>query len=137
MSSRALIENIVETHQYPLLTEENYDDFVKQQPYTMVVFAGDPKRYPEALDVIVVTPELEKAFPEKFTVAVVAEEAEQALAKKYGITLWPALVFLKEGRYLDKIARIQDWHVYGEEIPKILAKEPTFAPSIGIGIEVK
>lgn len=134
---RTLIKKIVETHNYPLLTETDYDDFLAKEDVSMVVFTGDPKRYPEALDVIVVVPELEKAFPNNFTVAVVAEESERVLAQKYGITMWPALVFLKQGKYLDKIARIQDWDVYREEIPKILAKEPTYAPSIGIGIEVK
>ncbi len=134
---RTLIHKIVAEHQYPLLTEENYAQSVSQEAVSMVVFAGDPKRYPEALDVIVVVPELEKAFPDAFKVSVVAEEAERALAQQYAITAWPALVFLKQGQYVDKIARIQDWQVYLEEIPKILTKAPTRNPSIGIGIEVK
>ena len=134
---RTLINMISEENGYPFLTTENYDDFVNNEEVSLVYFAGDPKRYPEALDVIVVLPELEKAFKDQFKIAVVDESAERELSKKYGFTMWPAMVFLKNGKYVDLITRIRDWSDYMEEIPVILAKEATRAPSIGIAVEAK
>lgn len=134
---RTLIKTIAEGSGYPFLTTENYDEFVNNEEVTCVYFAGDPKRYPEALDVIVVLPELEKAFQHKFKVAVVDEGSERELSKKYGFNMWPAMVFLKNGKYVDLITRIRDWSDYMEEIPVILEKEATRAPSIGIAIETK
>ncbi|BBN59203.1 hypothetical protein [Hydrogenovibrio marinus] len=135
--SRTLINKIIEDQALVRLNLENYRDFVDSKPVSMVAFIGDPKRYQEANDLIVVVPELAKAFCGVFSVGVVDEESESRLAQEYGITMWPALVFLKSGRYVDMITRIQDWSDYMEDIPKILDKSPTFAPSIGIGIEVK
>jgi len=134
---RSLIKMISKENNYPFLTEENYDEFVNNQECCVVYFAGDPKRYPEALDVIVVLPELEKTFKNQFTVAVVDESSETKLAKKYGFNMWPAMVFLKNGKYVDLITRIRDWSDYMDEIPVILNKEPTRAPSIGIAVEAK
>ncbi|WP_319380710.1 thioredoxin domain-containing protein [Thiomicrorhabdus sp.] len=134
---RTLINKIIQDQALTRLTEDSYQEFVDSQAVSMIVFIGDPKRYQEANDLIVVVPELIKAFPGVFSVGVVDEDSERALAQKYGITMWPALVFLKNGKYVDMITRIQDWSEYMNEIPKILDKVPTFAPSIGIGIEVK
>ncbi len=135
--SRALIQQITEQQNYPVLDTQNYDDFVNNQAYSVIFFGGDPKRYPETNDVIIILPELEKAFPNKFSVAVVDENSERALAKKYGFTMWPALVFLKQGKYLDIMTRIRDWSDYMNDIPVILNKEPNYAPSIGISVEIK
>ncbi|AZR81066.1 hypothetical protein [Thiomicrospira sp. S5] len=134
---RTLINKIIEDQGLKRLTEVEYQDFIDSKPVSMIVFIGDPKRYQEANDLIVVVPELIRAFPNAFDVGVVDETSERTLAQKYGITMWPALVFLKNGKYVDMITRIQDWSDYMDEIPKILDKVPTFAPSIGIGIEVK
>lgn len=134
---RTLIQQITEQHNYPILNADNYDDYVKKQDYSVIFFGGDPKRYPETNDVIVVLPELERAFKDQFNIAVVDESAERALSKKYGFTMWPALVFLKKGEYLDVITRIQDWSDYMNDIPVILAKTPHYAPSIGISVEIK
>ncbi|MCF6253519.1 MAG: hydrogenase-1 expression HyaE [Thiomicrorhabdus sp.] len=134
---RTLIQQITEQQNYPVLNSDNYDSFVKEQEYSVIFFAGDPKRYPETNDVVIVLPELEKAFQGQFTVAVVDENSERALAKKYGFTMWPALVFLKKGAYLDVLTRIQDWSDYMNEIPIILEKQPNYAPSIGISVEIK
>ncbi len=133
--SRSLVHQIVSERGYPVLNQDNYDEYVNSQPVSVIYFGGDPKRYPESNDVIVVLPELEKAFKGQFSVAVVCEEDEQALSKKYGFNMWPALVFLKQGKYVDMITRIQDWSDYMREIPIILEKEPSYAPSIGISVQ--
>lgn len=134
--SRSLINQVTRDHAYPVLNSDNYDEFVNNQEVSVIYFGGDPKRYPESNDVIVVLPELEKAFKNQFSVAVVSEEDEQVLSKKYGFNMWPALIFLKNGKYIDMMTRIQDWSDYMRQIPIILEKEPSYAPSIGISVEV-
>ncbi|GAB6069180.1 hypothetical protein JCM30760_02770 [Thiomicrorhabdus hydrogeniphila] len=133
---RSLIKQITSDYGYPVLNSDNYDEFVNNQKVSVIYFGGDPKRYPESNDVIVVLPELEKAFKNQFSVAVVSEDDEQELSKKYGFNMWPALIFLKNGKYIDMMTRIQDWSDYMREIPIILEKEPSYAPSIGISVEV-
>jgi hydrogenase-1 operon protein HyaE len=128
-----LIQSVVNRAGYTVLNEENYADWTKQSGWKMVYFAGDPKRYPEALDVIVVLPELQKAFPQ-FEVGVVSPENERSLAKQYGFTLWPTIVFLKDGQFVDMISRVQNWDEYLNQIRIILTKEPTRPPSIGIPV---
>jgi hydrogenase-1 operon protein HyaE len=128
-----LIQSVVERAGYPVLTEKDYDDWLSQDGWQMVFFGGDPKRYPEALDVIVVLPELQKAFPQ-FLVAVIDAAHERALAKRYGFSLWPTLVFLKDGEFVDMISRVQNWDDYLAQISVILTKSPTRPPSIGIPV---
>ena len=135
--SRQLIEQVIAEQNYPVLTESNYDDFVSQQENCMVFFAEDPKRYPESNDVVIVLPELEKTFSGLITVATVAPEDENVLSKRYGFNLWPTLVFLKDGKFVDMINRMQDWSEYMSSIPQILEKQPSRAPSIGIAVEAR
>ena len=135
--SRELIDQVIEQQQYPVLNKDSYDEYINSQEFSMIFFAGDPKRYPETNDVVIVLPELEKAFVDQFSIAVIEEGSERLLAKKYGFTVWPTLVFLKKGKFLGMISRIQDWSDYMNEIPVILSKKPTYAPSVGISVEVK
>ncbi len=128
-----LIESVVQRAGYPVLNEGNFDDWAQQPGWKMVFFGGDPKRYPEALDVIVILPELQKSFPQ-FEVGVVSDTDERKLSKKYGFTLWPTLVFLKDGQYVDMISRVQNWDEYLNQIQIILNKEPTRPPTIGIPV---
>ncbi len=128
-----LIQSVVSRAGYPVLTADDYDDWLTQPGWQVVYFGGDPKRYPEALDVIVILPELHKAFPQ-FAIAVVDPAHERALAKRYGFSLWPTLVFLKDGQYVDMISRVQNWDDYLAQINVILTKSPTRPPSIGIPV---
>lgn len=130
-----LINRLVDELDYPLLDQSNFDDFIKSAPFSVLFFTEAPKRFPESNDVAVILPELVKNFPQ-LTPAVVSTDAEKALQGRYNFTVWPALVFLKEGRYLGTITKVQNWDVYMAEIGSILALEPKRDPGIGIPVVV-
>lgn len=130
-----LINRLVDELGYPRIDQSNFDDVVKPAPFSVLFFAEAPKRFPESNDVAVILPELVKQFPQLMP-AVVAPEAEKALQGRYNFSVWPALVFLKEGRYLGTITKVQDWDVYMAEINSILALEPRRDPGIGIPVVV-
>lgn len=134
---RSLIDRIVKQQHYAVVTEDNFQQTINALPFALVLVTGNPKDYPEANDVIVILPELEKAFAGRFTVVVVDEGYERAFGQKIGITQWPTCVFFKQGQYLDQIARMQDWSEYMKAIPIILNKTPGYAPSIGIPVMTK
>lgn len=113
------------------------DAFVAQPGDRALFFAGDPVRFPECLDVAVVLPELQQAFPGRFAVGVVRREDEDALARRYGSLRWPALVFLRDGRYVTTIAGMLDWDVYLERVAQALEMPTSRAPTIGIPVTVQ
>jgi hydrogenase-1 operon protein HyaE len=112
-----------------------YEDFVGGSGNSILFFAGDPDRYPESLDVAAVLPELMKAFPGHFRVGLVRAEAEVALQVKFGFSVWPALVFLREGDYIGVLTGIRDWDEYLREISRLLAAPSSRPPTIGIAVQ--
>ena len=86
----------------------------------VLLSAGDPARWPEAVDVTVVLPELIEAFQGRLRGAVIAREAETELGRRFGVRVQPTLIFCRHGETLGLIAKIQDWSVYTDRISKLL-----------------
>lgn len=86
----------------------------------VLLSAGDPNRFPEAIDVAVVLPELIGAFGDRLRGAVIARDAERALGERFGVRVQPTLVFVAKGETLGLIAKIQDWSVYIDRITKLI-----------------
>lgn len=118
---------------YPLLDATGVDAFIAEPGVSVLFFTEDPARFAETLDVAVVLPELLSAFP-SLRPAVVARSAEKALQKRYGFSRWPALVFLRDGEYLETITGIQDWSEYLQTIAGLLQAPVRRPPSIGIPV---
>ncbi|ACO81142.1 hydrogenase expression/formation protein, HoxO [Azotobacter vinelandii CA] len=126
-----LIQRLTTTLGYPLLDADGLDRQVRTQPFSVLFFAGDPQRFPEALDVAVILPELVKAFPQ-LAPALIAGADEARLQGRYGFSVWPSLVFLAGERYLGCLSRVLDWGEYLERIPAILAGENEDLPRIPV-----
>ncbi|WP_434361234.1 hypothetical protein NF212_22820 [Parasalinivibrio latis] len=124
MANHPLIERLNREYEYPILNEDNYRTFLESNPVAVLFFTENADRYPETLDVAVVLPELVAAFGNRFSAAVVSRELEDVLSPIYQVRQWPSLVFVKSGKGVGTIARIQDWAVYQEEINRILGTEP-------------
>lgn len=107
----------------PVLDEAGFEAHVSAQPFSVLFFAENPQRFPESLDVAVVLPELLKAFP-MLSPALIERSLEPKLQARYGFTLWPSLVFLKQGQYLGCLSRILNWDEYLTQIPALLAQAP-------------
>ncbi len=123
-----LIERMIEQHEYPVLTQDNLDEYLASHERVVLFFTENAQRFPEANDVAIILPELVKAFNGQFSAAVVALSDQRKLQMRYGFREWPALVFLKNGAYLGAISKVQDWGDYLKEINQILASEPSKAP---------
>ncbi len=86
----------------------------------VLLSAGDPNRFPEAIDVAVVLPELISAFGGRLRGAVIARDAERALGERFGVRVQPTLIFVANGETLGLIAKIQDWSIYIDRITKLI-----------------
>ncbi|WP_027515998.1 hydrogenase accessory protein [Bradyrhizobium sp. WSM1417] len=86
----------------------------------VLLSAGDPNRFPEAIDVAVVLPELIAAFGNRLRGAIIARDAERALGERFEVRVQPTLIFVANGKTLGLIAKIQDWSVYADRITKLI-----------------
>ena len=100
----------------------------------VLFIAGDPVRFPECLDVAVVLPELQKHFSGRFRVAVLRPENEDEVARRYAANRRPALVFLRDGRYVTTVFGMQDWDDYIVAVAQALDAPVTRVPGIGIPV---
>ncbi|WP_456404658.1 hypothetical protein [Thiolapillus sp.] len=129
-----LINNMLEKHAYPVVDENTLDIFLTEHHEVVLFFAENPKQFPESDDVAMILPELVKAFGGRFQAALVNQADEKKLQGHFGFSAWPSLVFLREGKYLGVISKVQNWDEYLGEINRILQAEP--APLPGIGVQV-
>ncbi len=124
-----LLEGIISRENYPVLTEDNMDEFLSENGDVILFVAGEAKRLVEVNDVAVILPELVKASKGLLTGAVLERASETKVQLRYRFNAFPALVFLRKGEYLGVITRVLDWQDYMLEIPEILSREPTSPPA--------
>ena len=129
-----LIERLVSVHGAVWLDSDSIEFWAGGAGDRVVLLTGDPVRFPEALDVAVVLPELQRAFPGRFQVGVAKRAHEDAIAKRYGSIRWPALVFLRDGQYVTTLSGMLDWDVFVERVGQALAMPASRAPTVGIPV---
>jgi hydrogenase-1 operon protein HyaE len=103
----------------------------------VLLFAGDPVRFPEALDVAVVLPELQKASKSSgkpFSIAVAVPFGAEALALKFGSNRWPTLMFFRDGQYVTILSGMHDWGDYLNLLAQALETPVGRAPTVGIPV---
>jgi len=130
-----LLEQMFERHGFARIEPDTVDAFVTQPGHALLVFTEDPVRYKETLDLAVIAPELAKAFAGRFRSAALLPDVARKLAPRYGFARWPALVLLKDGRYVGAIDGLRNWDEYMDEMQRLLAAEPGRAPSVGIAVK--
>jgi hydrogenase-1 operon protein HyaE len=111
-----------------------FDEWVAPPGAAMVVFAEDPDRFKETLDLAVIVPELHAGQRGSFRVALLPPAASRLLAPRFGFARWPAFVMLRDGQYLGAVDGIRDWDVYVAELERLLAAAPSRPPSVGIAV---
>jgi len=123
MASRNSL-SILGRHGLPTLDVAEVDNFLTSAETAgavpVLLFAGDPVRWPEAADVAVVLPELIEAFQGRLQGAVIATQAELALAPRFNVQVYPSLALWRNGKILDVIPKIKDWSVYVARITALL-----------------
>ena len=96
----------------------------------VLLSAGDPVRWPEAIDVAIVLPELIAAFRGRLRGAVIARKAESELGERFGVRVQPTLIFCSKGETLGLIGKIQDWPVYIDRISRLLDRPRVSSASV-------
>jgi len=142
-------ESTLEVQAHPLLVQlvarhgqwvdaANIADWrANQQGDNVLLFAGDPVRFPEALDVAVVLPELQKASKSSgkpFGIGVAMPEGAEALALKFGSNRWPTLMFFRDGQYVTTLSGMHDWSDYVNLVAQALDAPVGRAPTVGIPV---
>ena len=134
VASYPVIAQLFNRHGYAQLHAGNFEAFVARPGHALLLFLEDPMRFKETLDLVVILPELARAFPGRFTVGVLLPEAARQFQVRYGFNRWPALVMLKDGRYVGAVDGLRDWDPYIEQLGALLAAAPTRPPSVGIPV---
>ena len=133
-----LLAQLVRQHGAQWVGFDNLEHWLTQRRGDQVLlFAGDPIRFPEALDVAVVLPELQKVCVkagQAFGMAVAVPECAEALAKKFGSQRWPTLMFFRDGHYVTTVCGMHDWSEYVTLMLQALNAPISRAPTIGIPV---
>jgi hydrogenase-1 operon protein HyaE len=130
----ALIARLVDSFGATWVDDQSIDAWSAQGGDRVVLFAGDPVRFPEGQDVAAVLPELMRSFPTRFEVAVVPRDLEDKVARRFGSQRWPTLLFLRDGGYVGTVSGMHDWDVFLQRIEAALASPVGRAPTIGIPV---
>lgn len=133
-STPPLIQRLVDEFDAVWVNAENCEACFDQRGDCVLFIAGDPVRFPECLDVAVVLPELQRAFDNRFRIAVAERASEDVLANRYAAQRRPALVFLRDGRYVTNVSGMLDWDDYLKEVERALAMPVSRVPGIGIPV---
>jgi len=129
-----LLERLVGLCAATVLEPGDFDAWAAEPGRALLVFTEDPVLHRETLDLAVVVPELAQAMAGRFRTGVLLPAAARALAPRFGFRRWPALVLLKDGRYVGAVDGLRDWQVYVDELARLLESEPTRPPTVGIAV---
>jgi hydrogenase-1 operon protein HyaE len=129
-----LVSQLATRHGFALLAAEAFDAWAQAPGRAIVLFAEDPVRYKETLDLAVIAPEIVRAFPGVFRPAVLLPEAARAIAVRYGFRRWPALVVLDGGGYVGAIDGLRNWDEYLDEVARLATAAVTRPPTIGVAV---
>lgn len=104
-----------------ILTGDQVDDFAIGKGNRVLFFAGDSDRRPESEDLAVILPQIRESFQKRFDIGVYRQDdQERDLMAKYGVVVIPTLVFVRDGKYVGNVPRLQDWSVYLDKVSEIL-----------------
>lgn len=118
-----MLQSLCNHEAVSLVTEAGFEAFLDAEPDTLtaVFLAGDPEKKLETADVVVVLRELLGLHPGALRVGLVAPDDQSALMKTTASFAVPALVFYAGRERLEVIPKIQDWSVYAEALPRLIA----------------
>lgn len=133
-ATHPLIAQLFAKHGFSEVTAANFDAFSARQGHCLLVFVEDPLRVRETLDVAVIVPELAHAFAGRFAVGILLPTAARSFHVRYGLRRWPALLLLRDGRYVGAIDGLRDWNEYVNELTALLTASPSRPPTIGVAV---
>ncbi len=135
--SHPLIERLLAQPGCVEVDAATLDAFARAPGHALLVFLEDPARYRETLDLAVIVPEIAAAFRGRFAVGVLRPDAARAVQPRYGFRRWPAVVMLKDGRYVGAVDGLRAWSDYVAEITRLLAAPPARPPGFEIPVRTE
>jgi hydrogenase-1 operon protein HyaE len=118
-----------------ILDPGTFDAWVNRPGIAMVVFAEQPERFRETLDLAAIVPELYATAGRRFRVGLLPPAAARALAPRFGFARWPAFVMLRNGRCLGAVDGFGDQDVCVGRLARLLAAAPSQPPALGVAVE--
>ena len=94
------------------VTVDDADTFLSKPGWGLLLLSGDASQRAEAQDLAVVVHELADRAPEGTRLGVVIDADEAKVRGAFHVPALPALVWVKDGKVLSTIPKIQDWAVY-------------------------
>jgi len=134
LQTHPLFLKLVNEKGFQIVTPENFEETIKQEGITLLLFIENPNRMKETMDALVIAPELADALPMIENRAVVVPPDARKLSVAYGLKRWPAFVFLKDGGYLGTVGGLRLWSELVQESVAIVQSQPKYPPSIGIQV---
>lgn len=131
--SSPLIDRLETEFGYPTLDRESLPSFVSGPGARILFLTGDPANLSHTNDVAVVLPEIVAAFGGDFEAAVLRRDLESEVMPAFGVLMLPALIFLRDGRMLGFLSRMQDWDVYLDKVARFLKREGDPLPEVDLG----
>ncbi len=119
----------------PLLDASTFDEWAAAPGHALLVFTEEPAQHAETLDLAVIVPELAHAYAGLLRTGVLLQPAARAIAPRFGFRRWPAMVLLKDGRYVGAIDGLREWQEYVDQLGALLRAPATRPPSIGIAVK--
>ena len=114
------VTRLVSEHGAVRLDESTFEGFAGAPGEAALFFTEDPLRFREVLDVAVILPELAAVAARSFRIGVLPPALANARAATYGVRRWPALVFLRGGRWLGNIEGLRDWRDYVAAVDELV-----------------
>lgn len=124
-----LVTRLVQAHGAARLDEATFEAFAGAPGEAALFFTEDPVRFREVLDVAVILPELAAVAARPFRIGVLPPPLANAKAATYGVRRWPALVFLRGGRWLGNIEGLRDWREYVAAVDELVQGEARPLPA--------
>ena len=134
MSLHPLLTRLAAQTGAEVVSPDTIEAFENAPGEAVLVFAGDPIRFPEGLDVAVVLPELHAMHGRRFRIGIVPRECEDLIARRWGVQRWPSLVFIRDGQFLAVLSGMKDWDVFVAEVAAAWQAAPGRRPTVGIPV---
>lgn len=115
-----LFQRLYNQEGFQKLTEETLPTMQAEVGLKLVLFADDPNRVRETLDVVVIGPELKKVFKDYLSSCwMVDVKKARAMSTQFGIKRLPAVAFFRDAQFLGACEGLKDWDEYLQELGEI------------------
>lgn len=115
------------------LTEEAIDEMLSEKGLKLVVFAEDPNRVRETLDIVVIAPEVAKTFSANLSSCWMGDvKKARAMAARFGVRKLPAIALFRNEVYLGAAEGLLPWDAYIETLVEVAKREQAPKRTIAI-----